>query len=176
MELGSVYELRHQNNTNLLPYVGKTIDFDVRKRHHKYNCNNPNSPEYNCEKYKYIRANGGWDAWYMIEIYYGSDFEQMEKDLLKANFDGYINSEQTGRTMDEWREDNKEVRLKYNAERYQTKKEEIRKYQNKKIPCKKCGAVVSRSGMACHMRTQKCINYSSAPSSSSELSSASDVA
>ena len=51
----------------------------------------------------------------MIEIYYGPEYEQKEKDLLKANFDGYINSEQTGRTIAEWRADNKEKLAEYNA-------------------------------------------------------------
>jgi len=170
MKIGYVYELRHESSKDLLPYVGKTLDFDVRKRNHKSRCNNPKDPGYNFDVYKYIRANGGWSAWYMIEIYYGPDFEQKEKDLLKENFDKYINSEQTGRTIAEYqaeyREQNKEV-FNQKAAEYRDKN---RAKINQKIPCKKCGKMISRSNIICHMRTKKCMNYSSASSSESSAS------
>ena len=66
-----------------------------------------------------------------------------------------------------------EEKSKYLVDYYQNNRKKIRKYQAEKITCDKCGSIVSRNNIATHMRTQKCMNYSSAPSS--ELSSASEV-
>jgi hypothetical protein len=49
-------------------YVGSTRAWRERKRNHKSNCNNKNSPDFNNPKYKTIRANGGWENWKMLEI------------------------------------------------------------------------------------------------------------
>lgn len=49
-------------------YIGHTTDFSCRKSHHKSSCNNPKSTEYNQKKYQYIRGNGGWGCFKMLEI------------------------------------------------------------------------------------------------------------
>lgn len=49
-------------------YVGSTTNFTQRKNHHRYCCNTENSKEYLIQKYIYIRENGGWNNWKMIEI------------------------------------------------------------------------------------------------------------
>ena len=49
-------------------YVGHTTNFTKRKNRHKYTCNNPNSKNYNLFVYKFIRNNGGWENFNMIEI------------------------------------------------------------------------------------------------------------
>jgi predicted GIY-YIG superfamily endonuclease len=49
-------------------YVGHTTDFTNRKNKHKSACNNPRSQRYNVELYQYIRENGGFDNWDMLEI------------------------------------------------------------------------------------------------------------
>ena len=49
-------------------YVAQTTDFIRRQYKHKYDCNNPNSKKYNKYVYKFIRNNGGWQNWDMIEI------------------------------------------------------------------------------------------------------------
>ena len=49
-------------------YVGHTTSFKERKFNHKYKCNNENDEKYNLKVYKYIRENGGWDNFTMIEI------------------------------------------------------------------------------------------------------------
>jgi hypothetical protein len=49
-------------------YIGSTTSYRDRKYHHKSVCNNPKNKEYNQKKYITIRANGGWDAWSMIEL------------------------------------------------------------------------------------------------------------
>ena len=49
-------------------YVGSTTDFTRRKGNHKSSCNNNNYKEYNYNVYQFIRNNGGWENWDMIEI------------------------------------------------------------------------------------------------------------
>ena len=52
-------------------YIGSTTDFKERLWKHKSCCNNENGKGYNCNVYKTIRDNGGFDNWTMsiIEIY-----------------------------------------------------------------------------------------------------------
>ena len=54
------------NDENI--YIGSTTNFIQRKHGHKTSCNNKKSKKYNFKKYQYIRENGGWDEWNMIEI------------------------------------------------------------------------------------------------------------
>jgi len=49
-------------------YVGHTTDFRTRKGKHKSNCYNVKEKHYNIKVYQYIRENGGWDNFDMIEI------------------------------------------------------------------------------------------------------------
>jgi hypothetical protein len=49
-------------------YVGSTTNFTVRKDSHKTKCSNELSKSYNFKVYQYIRANGVWSNWSMIEI------------------------------------------------------------------------------------------------------------
>jgi len=49
-------------------YVGQTTDFNGRKRSHKFYCNNENYTEYNQKLYQFIRNNGGFENWNMIQI------------------------------------------------------------------------------------------------------------
>jgi hypothetical protein len=49
-------------------YIGHTTNFIQRKNQHKTSCVNENSKNHNTYVYKFIRQNGGWDNWSMIEI------------------------------------------------------------------------------------------------------------
>jgi hypothetical protein len=49
-------------------YVGHTTNFRQRKSGHKSKCNNENGNSYNSNKYKFIRENGGWKNWSMVEV------------------------------------------------------------------------------------------------------------
>jgi len=49
-------------------YIGHTTNFIKRKNCHKSKCNNPNIKDYNCYVYQFIRNNGGFDNWDMVEI------------------------------------------------------------------------------------------------------------
>ena len=49
-------------------YVGQTTNFRTRKNQHKRNCCNPDYEKHNLKDYQYIRENGGWENFDMIEI------------------------------------------------------------------------------------------------------------
>ena len=49
-------------------YVGQTTNFTVRKGAHKRTCRNEKGKCYNLKVYQFIRANGGWDNFSMVEI------------------------------------------------------------------------------------------------------------
>jgi hypothetical protein len=49
-------------------YIGHTTNFIQRKHNHKTNCCNNVSKNHNLNVYKFIRNNGGWENWSMIQI------------------------------------------------------------------------------------------------------------
>ena len=49
-------------------YVGHTTNFIKRKANHKSSCNNENGKNYNLKVYSFVRENGGWENWSMIQI------------------------------------------------------------------------------------------------------------
>ena len=56
------------NDSNITDvYVGQTTDFTCRKNAHKQSCNE-HSKNSDCYLYKFIRDNGGWENWSMIEL------------------------------------------------------------------------------------------------------------
>ena len=64
-----IYKLvKNDDYDNVNIYIGSTTDFIRRKNNHKSNCCSEKSKEYNEKKYQYIRNNGGWGEWNMIEI------------------------------------------------------------------------------------------------------------
>ena len=98
-------------------YIGHTTNFTKRKNQHKSNCNNPNSKNYNLFVYKFIRNNGGWENFNMIEIEKYNCNDKLEAckrerhwiEELKSILNKYIPS----RTSEEYRKDNKENKKIY---------------------------------------------------------------
>ena len=64
-----IYVLHHKEDLvkeNI--YIGNSTNLDNRKAVHKHNCNIPTSKGYNTKKYQYIRDNGGFDNWDILEV------------------------------------------------------------------------------------------------------------
>jgi len=108
-----IYKLVHKDdleNENI--YIGSTTDFRRRKNQHKNNCYNPNSKTYNRKVYEQIRENDGWDTWVMVEIEKFPCTDKREADARERYWCEYFKSELNmvlpGRTIQEWRETNKE--------------------------------------------------------------------
>jgi len=109
-----IYKLVHKddvNNENI--YIGSTTNFRKRKNEHKSRINKESNDNYNQLKYVYIRENGGWDMWDMIEIekYPCNDKREAETrerhwiDFYKSK----LNSSIPTRTIHEWYLENKET-------------------------------------------------------------------
>ncbi len=99
-------------------YIGSTTNFTKRKSCHKTACNNDKSKEYNKYKYQFIRQNGGWENFEMIEIEKidncknGNELRFRERhhvELLKAS----LNKSVPNRTVTEYRKDNKDYYANY---------------------------------------------------------------
>jgi GIY-YIG catalytic domain len=64
-----IYKLvKNDDYDNVNIYIGSTTDFIRRKNKHKSCCNCVTNKAYNDKKYQYIRDNGGWDCFNMIEV------------------------------------------------------------------------------------------------------------
>ena len=114
-------------------YIGSTTNFKSRKYQHKIVCNNQNGENYLCYKYVFIRDNGGWENWDMVQI---KEFKCENKRELEAEERKII--EQTGATLNkimptrtdkEWREKNKDTIKEYRKQYYEKNKDEINKNQ-----------------------------------------------
>ena len=109
-------------------YVGST-NFIQWKSHHKSDCNNINSKHYNVFVYKFIRNNGGWDNFSIIEIekYPCNDRLEAKKrerywiETLNANLNKVLPS----RTFKEYLKDNKSKILEQKQNYYEDNKSKI---------------------------------------------------
>jgi hypothetical protein len=125
-----IYKLVHKDDLydeNI--YTGHTTEMTKRKAEHKSDCTNPNSDKYNQKKYQYIRENGGWDEWLMIEIekYPCKDKPEAiaRERVIQAEMKAKLNTNVPGRTKKEWRIDNHEKLLKQKKQYYQDNRESI---------------------------------------------------
>jgi hypothetical protein len=110
-------------------YVGHTTDFKSRKRRHKQSVEDMNCNSYNLKKSKFIRDNGGWDNWDMIEIekYNCNDAQEARarERYWYETLGAGLNMCVPYRSKTEFYENNKEHILEYQKEYYELNKEQI---------------------------------------------------
>ena len=101
-------------------YIGSSTNFKTRKNSHEHACNNENGEKYSYQVYQFIRANGGFENWDMIQL---EAYEAKDKRSLEARERHWIetlkpslNSSIPTRTHREWRDDNKENIKQYRQE------------------------------------------------------------
>lgn len=102
-------------------YVGSTTNFTKRKYAHHHSCNNEKGKAYHYNVYSFMRANGGWENWDMIEIekYPCNDLNEALKrerhwiETLKAT----LNIVKPLRSIQDYRKDNAE-KLKEHKKQY----------------------------------------------------------
>jgi len=159
-----IYKLVHKDDLydeNI--YTGHTTDMRKRKHSHKACCTNPNKKEYNQKKYQYIRENGGWDNWLMIEIekYPCKDvYEAIARErVIQTEMKAKLNSEIAGRTCKQYHQDNREKILEKQKQYYQDNRDELLEKQKQKITCDHCGSIVRKLDLLRHHKSQKCINF-----------------
>ena len=115
-------------------YIGSTTNKKTRKHCHKNVCNNENSKDYNIYVYQFIRQNGGFDNWDMIEIerYSAIDKSDLHKkerywiEELKSTLNKLI----PARTRQEYLQDNK-IRIAIRSKTYNQDNREHQLEQNK---------------------------------------------
>ena len=157
-------------------YVGATTDFKTRIYQHKTvcnNCNNIKSKRYHYYVYQFIRDNGGWDNWDILEIekYTAidkADQARRERYWLET-YRATLNKIIPSRTEKEHRDDNREQKKENSKKYYQKNKEQLLENVNKyrdenreqinkkdreKITCK-CGCICSRGSMPAHKKSKK---------------------
>ena len=156
---GWVYKLYCKDLAIKEIYVGSSIDINARIRSHKNASHNPNNGDYNLKVYKFIRDNGGYDAW-IYEILEECDVEN-KKDLVlnyerkyQLELDPQLNVRVEGRTDQEWRKDNKERNAILNKKYREENKDKLDKYYKEKFQCD-CGGKYTRGHKVQHQKTKK---------------------
>ena len=166
-------------------YVGHTTDMRKRKNKHKYCCNNEKNIKYNLNVYQFIRNNGCWDNWDMIEIERynaidGYDAKKRERywiEELKASLNMQLpsrkqkeweedNKEYVKERNKNWREINKEILLQKKRQYYENNKDIKNEERKEKVKCE-CGCEIRKQHLNRHKQSKKHINLMSQPSKSS---------
>ena len=122
-------------------YIGSTTDFACRKRHHKSNCNNEKSQNYNLKLYQLIREKGGWDAWSIIPLEEYKDCKNQtearireEEWRVKTNASlnmrrAYRSDELKKESLTRYREQNHEKIAEINKQYREQNREKISQYR-----------------------------------------------
>jgi hypothetical protein len=122
-------------------YIGHTTNFTNRKNQHKTSCCNVTDKKYNQYVYQFIRNNGGWDNWSMVQLESKNckdkrEAESVEHEWIKkimstlnSNKPYAMCKENPKIYKQDWYEENKEHILQKAKERYEENKEQKIEYQ-----------------------------------------------
>ena len=150
-------------------YVGSTTNYYRRKQEHKKCCNSSNGVKYNYNVYTFIRNNGGWDNWSMVEIekYEAKDKRELHTreryylELLKATLNKVVPTRAHKESCKEYRDANKETLAIKRKEYRNNNKEKIKDYleknkdrKSKKYMCD-CGSTITHQHKARHNKSNK---------------------
>ena len=136
---GLIYKIVCKDPSITDCYVGSCCNFSRRKIEHKSSCSNENSKKYNQYNYKFIRDNGNWDNWSMIQIKKypcetKRDLELEERKYLEQ-LKATLNTNIPTRTQKEWVNNNKDkankTQKKYNEKNKETIKIKKKQYREK---------------------------------------------
>ena len=178
---GVIYKIFCKDSAIKDIYIGSTCDLKKRKRHHKSDCNNEKNRGYNYYVYRFIRDNGGWDNFQMIElIKYPCDtkreLELKEREYLevlsatlnknipsrsqKESHKAYrfANKEHLNEKSKKHYQANKEEINEKSKKRYEANKERINEKQREKFKCD-CGGKFTRCSKSRHSRSIKHQKY-----------------
>ena len=128
-------------------YVGSTNNFYRRKSNHKTSCNNPSVKEYNYKVYQFIRENGGFDNFELIEL---------EKQIFKTKEQASIRERYWVETLNSTLNSNIPSRTK--KEYHEKNKEQILQKRDKQFTCE-CGGKYTHQHKTTHFKTKKHQDY-----------------
>tara|TARA_R110001592_G_scaffold257326_1_gene520894 strand:- start:82 stop:672 length:591 start_codon:yes stop_codon:yes gene_type:complete len=166
-------------------YIGSSTNFKQRKSLHKSDCNNEKRKTYNSYKYKYIRDNGGWDNWTMIELHKFpcNDKRELEceENRVMIELQSQLNSRKPYITEEDIREYKKnyyennkeEIKIKTKIHRgerkeefnerskkyYEDHKEIVKMKHKEKIVCDNCGVITRKCQISRHKTSQRCLDF-----------------
>ncbi len=170
-------------------YIGSTTCFTRRKNKHKSSCTNKDDKSYNIYVYNFIRKNGDWSNWDIVQVEsYNAknkrDLETRERywiDELKSALNKQkptqtkaewyqVNKEKNYEKVVKYRTENKESIDKYQAEyRLNNKEKASDYYQNNKEKASEkksiekviceCGSEVRKCGLTRHKKSDKHIQF-----------------
>lgn len=136
-----IYKLVCKDITIKDTYVGHTTNFVQRKNSHKISCCNINSVNHNRYVYQFIRNNGGWDNWSMIQVQICNLKNKREAEstehfwieklaaTLNSNKPFAMCKENPQQYKQNWYEEKKDYILEKAKEHYEANKEDKLEYQ-----------------------------------------------
>ena len=167
----SIYKLRHKDDlkeTNI--YIGSTNNIKQREHEHRSSCNNVDGREYNQEKYKYIRDNGGWQEWEILEIEKCDSKEEAISaedyfyDLLKPTLNTlrpYRSPEEDKQLRKDkcmrWARENRERYRELNNKSREKNKHKYNAKSSARVTCE-CGLESTHGHLSRHRKTQRHID------------------
>jgi len=127
-----IYVIKCKDDNITEEYIGSTTDFIKRKCAHKSSCNNEKNKHYNFKIYKFIRENGGWINWIMLEVekYPCQDKNEAHKREEEIRIDRKTKLNSNKAFVAETKE---EYHKKYNEEHKDKIKEQKIKYREENI-------------------------------------------
>ncbi len=150
-KIGFIYKLASKDVAVKEIYVGSTTNLKMRKHGHKWRCNHEDDKDYNIKVYQFIRANGGFSSWDIIQLERVEFETKYELRARERHFVELLNPSL-----------NKQLPNRTNAESYRryydNHKAEILKKHSTKFNCD-CGGIYSYSHKSLHVNTKKHINY-----------------
>ena len=158
-------------------YIGSTTNRNRRKQQHKNNCNNENIKDYNFYVYQFIRDTGGWINWDFVEIEQfnatdKSDLHKRERHWIEE-LKSTLNKRLPTRTVEQYREANKDKIKELKKEYREQNKDKIKEYykqyieQHKEMINCPCGGKYDKSNkfkQTKHYNTIKHKTYTLMPS------------
>ena len=171
-----IYKLECKDPNVTEIYIGATTDFYTRKRQHKQKCiNKDGKVENNTPKYCFMRLNGGWDNWQMIQIEEVNARNKRHLNQIEAKYIKDLKAElnykipqdiDEGLDMKEWQKEynskNAEKIAEYKKEYRAKNAEKIAEKKKKKVVCG-CGSEVNKDNLAQHKKSIKHQNWENLP-------------
>ena len=128
-----IYMIKCNDITITDTYIGSTNNLKKRFIKHKSSCYNVNRKSYNYKLYKFIRDNGGFENFTMIELetfITDSKEEILNKEKYYIQlYKSSLNMISPFRTKEEIKENNKEYMKKYCENNKEHRKEYMKKYR-----------------------------------------------
>ena len=128
-----MYKISPKNSEIKHCYIGHTTNFNNRKRAHIRNTITENDKHYHLKHYEFIRQNGGWNEWEMVEIekFIGKtklEARIREQELIHEH-GANLNSLKAYITEDERKTTKNTITQKYREENKEIITEQMKKYR-----------------------------------------------